>query len=212
MQRKDIKTGELLAHREDERVPLKSALVLDISTLWKQTGGRGGCTWEPTEATRPGRRGGYAGHGATYWGWLAVVAESSYDRAERDRRAEALIQWLTMVNDPQGLTPESVAALAKSVPEDTRLRVIDGRHLRGKWLPTIRAQDRREDAAAAERDRENAERERLTAVYERTRIAWRERFGPESDFAFDPYTHSSFNARVPLERLAELLGERVTEQ
>lgn len=205
MKKADIKTGELLAYRKDQSGPLMAALVLDTSTLWEQESTRQGRKWTRTKATRPGTRGGYAGYGYANWGLLTAVADTSYDREERDQRAEALTTWLAMVDDPQDLTPESVAALAKSMPEGTRLRTIDGRTLRGIWGPTVRAQDRREDAEDAERDREHAERERLTAVYDRALIAWRERF-PESGFGFDAYSHGALNARVPLEDLAVLLG------
>jgi hypothetical protein len=206
MQRKDIKTGELLAYRKDQSGPLMAALVLDTSTLWERESTRqGGVKWTRAKATRSGTRGGYAGYGYASWGLLAAVADTSYDRTERDQRAEALTQWMSMVDDPQDLTTESVAALEKSTPEGVRLQVIDGRTLRGTWGLTTRTQDRREDAEAADRARERAERERLTAVYDRALIAWRERF-PESGFGFDAYSHGALNARVPLEDLAVLLG------
>lgn len=206
MQRKDIKTGELLAYRKGQSGPYMAALVLDTSTLWERESTRShSVKWTRSKSTRPASRGGYAGYGYASWGLLTAVADTSYDREERDQRAEALTTWLAMVEDPQDLTPESVAALEKSTPEGVRLRVIDGRTLRGPWGPTTRAQDRREDAEADDRAHERAERERLTAVYDRALIAWRERF-PESGFGFDAYARGSHNARVPLEDLAVLLG------
>lgn len=216
MKKAELTTGTLLAYRHRPIDPPAAALVLDATTLWEKANQRrgSGYTWSRSDNTRsgrPGRRGGYAGYGSTYWGYLAVIAHSTYDADVRDQRAEALLQWLAMLDDPHHLTSESVAAMAKSTPEDTRMDVIDARHLAGPWEPIASKYDRDKAAEKAERDRETAERYRLAAVHERARAAWRERF-PGSDIVWDSYTSDTYNARVPLDRLAELLGERTTAQ
>lgn len=213
MQRKEIKTGELLAYRAGNSGGYRAAIVLDNSTLWAHTvSGRSNSeTWAPTKATRPGSRGGYAGYGTEWWGLLAVVAESTYDAAKRDQSADEMALWYSCLNDPHGLTPERVAVIAKETPGGGRLTVIEPRQLHGRYRPVVAAYDRAERIENERRERERAERERLRGVYDRTLTAWQARFGPDTGFTYDSYSDGA-PARVPLEQLAELLGVDTTDQ
>jgi hypothetical protein len=206
MQRKEIKTGELLAYRAGASGGYRAAIVLDTSTLWEHSVHRfnNTHTWKRTEATRPGRRGG-GSYDSQWWGLLAFVAESTYDTDKRDHSADEMALWFSCLDDPHTLTPETVAALAKETPGGARLTVIEPRQLHGRWRPVVAAYDRREAAEAAEREHQRAERERLRGVYDQALTAWQARFGADSGFTYDSYSDGA-PARVPLEQLAELLG------
>lgn len=208
MQRKEIKRGELLAHRNGNSGPYRAAIVLDTSTLWQHSTGRraDASKWAPTKDTRPGRSAGYDLYTSHYWGLLAVLAETTYDATERDRYADVLTYWIESLADPHTLTPDTVADLAKSTPAGTKLTVIEPRHLHGRWRPTIAAYDRAVRIESERREGERVERERLRGVYDRALAAWQARFGADSGFNYDPYTESTMNARVSLEQLADLLG------
>lgn len=213
MQRKHIKRGELLAYRDGTYGPYAAAIVLDTSTLWSKITKRDTPTmWKPTTERRPGSSAiGYTNAQVTYWGYLTARAVATHDANERAARAEALTHWLAMIEDPHTLTPDTVAAMHDSMPDGLQIRLIDARHLAGPWEATVSAYDHAEAAQAEERKREAAERIRCQAIYERTLAAWRERFGANSAFVYDHYTTSSFNAHVPLEQLAALLGVDTTE-
>lgn len=212
MQRKEIKTGELLAYRAGARGAYSAAIVLDNSTLWAHSVHHynNTHTWKPTEDTRPGRSGG-GGYDSRWWGLLAVVAESTYDAAKRDQSADEMALWFSCLDDPHGLTPERVAAIAKETPGGGRLTVIEPRQLHGRYRAAVAAYDRAERIENERREHERAERERLRGVYDRALTAWQARFGPDTGFTYDSYSADA-PARVPLDQLAELLGIDTTDQ
>jgi hypothetical protein len=209
MKSADIETGTVYAYRRGAHGGYTPTLVLDTSQMWERHYRREGHAFTPRPGKRPGKLGGYS---STAWGFLAVKAAAWYVGEDDATGPEQLTEWLAMVDDPHHLTPESVEALRKSLPKGLEMTYIDNRHLIGEWSAVIEDAEAEDAAARDQRDREAAERRRLAAVYERTLAAWRERFGPQSGFVWDSYTTDSFNARVPLDMLAELLGERTTEQ
>lgn len=208
MQRKDIKTGELLAKGKAPR--LAPAFVLDTSTLWKRTTGdrtmdnqRRRITWEPVGGSRPGTRGGRYGYATERWGLLAAVGTEHYNRDRHEEAAETLRTWLASIADPHTLTPETVADLAAAAPEGVEVTIIESRDLIGEWDTTLAAVARterinRERTAEVER-----ERQRLEAVAARVAAVWRERVGEDVPFFYDVYEDT---ARIPIDRLAALIG------
>ena len=206
MQRKDIKTGTLLAKGNADGDYFAPVFVLDTSTLWKRTTSYGakGATWEPTSVTRAGRHShGYVRTTTARWGLLAVVGASTSIDGRHMEHAETVRRWLAGVEDPHTLTPDTVAALAVSTPKGVEVTIIEPRDLIGEWdraLADAERRDRRERERIAEIQRE---RERLEAVAARVNKVWCERVGEEVPFSYNVYDDI---ARLPIDRLAALLG------
>jgi hypothetical protein len=203
MQRKDIKTGTVYAFASGSYSGYKPTLVLDTDHMWERKYLREGpsITLRPNAKT-PGRIRGYD---SIEWGFLAVKGDAWYvgDDIPSESLADQLREWLSMVDDPHTVTPESVAALRKTLPKGFELGPVNNRHLIGEWSAVIADAERADAEAKDARAADEAERNRLVAVHEACGAVWRERFGNDHTYNYDVYRDS---VSMPVAALAALLG------
>jgi hypothetical protein len=155
MKKSDLDTGVLYARQRSSTYAPTPAVLLDKNTLWKQARypAPGAPLWVATRETKPAQRTGWTGEST---GYLIITGRGSVVAKEMDDFAAEI----TALDLPVELTPESVTALGKNLPDGLELAIVSNRELSGPWASVWaqhqKEKEQRQIEIAAEQQREKA--------------------------------------------------------